>query len=188
MDRAQSLARALVEPVALSAHDAGWAAAFERERARLVARLPGRFVDVRHVGSTAVPGLVAKPVIDILAGVPDFAGIEDVLRALQACGYAYVATAAPQAADRFWLFRHLRGRRTHHLHVVVHGTTAWHERVDFCERLRGDAALRERYQALKLALLQRVGTDRDAFTAGKEPFIRAVLDADPTTPASGAGR
>src|SRR5579862_7316667 len=72
----QSLAAAIHEEVALSAHDPAWAQAFELERARLQALLPGVFLVIEHIGSTAVPGLVAKPVIDLLAAVESLDGVD----------------------------------------------------------------------------------------------------------------
>ena len=106
---------------------------------------------------------------------------------LQAIGYSYDPGSKAQSPDRRWLLRHKAGHRTHHLHVVEHGSSAWSQRIDFCERLQRDAVLREQYQALKVRVLARVGGDRESYTAAKEPFIRnsimAQSTADPRRPA-----
>jgi len=184
--RARSLREALHEPVELHAHDPRWPDMFERERRRIEFHLPGRFAAIRHIGSTAVAGLLAKPVIDMIIGLADYRELETVLTDLQAIGYSYDPESKAQSADRRWLLRHKAGHRTHHLHVVEHGSSAWSQRIDFCERLQRDAALREQYQALKVRVLARVGGDRESYTAAKEPFIRnsitAQSSADPRRP------
>jgi GrpB-like predicted nucleotidyltransferase (UPF0157 family) len=80
-------ARLRDEPVRLVPHDPAWAAAYEREAARLRALMAGRLIEVRHVGSTAVPGLCAKPVVDMLGGLADFADVEQVVGCLQRIGW-----------------------------------------------------------------------------------------------------
>jgi GrpB-like predicted nucleotidyltransferase (UPF0157 family) len=163
------------EPIRLVEHDPGWTDAFAREVERIEARCPTRFVEVRHIGSTAVPGLIAKPVIDLLAGlrVPD--ELEAATSELVALGYLHLPGSAAQSPDRRWLLRIEGGRRTHHLHLVVHGSRAWRERVAFREMLAHDAALRDRYAALKRELADRFAHDRDAYTAAKRPFIMEAV-------------
>ncbi len=168
------LQRAIVEPVVLYDHDPAWPAAFEAERARLTAALPGTFVAIEHIGSTAVPGLRTKPVIDLLAGVRTI----DEAYALNAiaAGFGYGAPPEYNAAlkTRQWFMRQSGGRRTHHLHVVVHGGDEWNVRVAFRDRLRRDATLRAAYTALKDDLARRHAGDRDAYTEGKSAFILAA--------------
>lgn len=85
---AQSLAAAINEEVSLHPPDPAWSTAFELERTRLQAPLPGVFAQVEHIGSTAVPGLVAKPVVDIMAGVASLAGVDATIATLCRNGYA----------------------------------------------------------------------------------------------------
>ena len=172
---ARSLREALREPVHLQVHDPRWLDLFEHERRRIESRLPGRFSVIRHIGSTAVAGLMAKPIIDMIAGLADYRQL----------GYAYDPNASAQSADRRWLLRHRDGQRTHHLHVVEYGSPAWTHRIEFCERLKRDTSLRARYQALKISVLAQVGGDRESYSAAKEPFIRSAMAT--STPA-GTGR
>jgi GrpB-like predicted nucleotidyltransferase (UPF0157 family) len=169
-------ARLLDEPVRLVEYDPAWADAYERQAGRMRVALPGRLLEVRHVGSTAVPGLCAKPIVDMIAGLADFADVESATATLRRLGWTYLPDAPAQGGDRRWLLLHDGRTRTHHVHLVAHGSRAWRERVAFCELLKSDAAVRAEYDALKRALAARFADRREAYTAAKEPFImRAVL-------------
>lgn len=170
----ESLQAAIHEDVNLQDHDPAWPQRFETERARLLALLPGTFVDIQHIGSTAVPGLLAKPVIDLLAGVASMDEARALGPALCASGYTTSAEFNDTLTDRQWFMRWANGRRTHHLHVVVHGGEVWLERLRFRDALQADPALVARYAALKQALAQRHAGDREAYTDAKAEFVRAV--------------
>ena len=170
-----SLAAAINEEVALVDHDPAWAAAFEAERDRLLAIVPGVFLAIAHVGSTAVPGLVAKPIIDIMGAVASLATADDLIEIL--CQKAYTTSREFNAslADRKWLMRWRDGHRTHHLHIVVANSAAWHERLAFRDALRSEPALAQGYAELKTALACRHRDDREAYTEAKSAFIRAAI-------------
>jgi GrpB-like predicted nucleotidyltransferase (UPF0157 family) len=171
----ESLQAAIHEEVRLRDPDPAWPARFEAERDRLHGLLPGRFIDIQHIGSTAVPGLVAKPVIDLLAGVDGMASADQVVEVLTRSGrYTTSAEFNRTLADRRWLMRWADGHRTHHLHVVVHGSAAWHERLRFRDALRADAALAADYARLKRRLAEAHGADREAYTDAKAAFVRRV--------------
>ena len=164
----QSLAAAVNEEIALGAHDPAWAQAFELERARLQALLPGVFLAIEHIGSTAVPGLVAKPVIDLLAAVDSLDGVGVLIDQLCENGYTTSREFNATLADRKWLMRWRDGRRTHHLHIVVRGGAPWHDRLAFRDALRRDPALADRYATLK--------ADREAYTEAKASFVRDAVE------------
>lgn len=171
-----SIREALDEPVTLVAHDPAWAEAFQRERTRLLERFGGRLLEVRHIGSTAVPGLAAKPVIDLLGGVTTMSEAHSLVPELCGFGYAFHEAGNRTFADRQWLFRERDGHRTHHLHLVVHAGKAWQDRVRFREMLQANAELRTRYERLKRELAARFGRERERYTELKGVFIRAALD------------
>lgn len=173
-----SLTRAIKDPVGLVAHDPHWSDLFASERQRLMALFPGRFVEIAHIGSTQVDGLAAKPVIDLLAGVRSMDEADSLTASLCACDYANPLDVNRALPDRRFLMRHAEGRRTHHLHLVVHGSPAWMDRVAFARLLRENAGVRDRYEALKRGLADRFSRERDAYTEGKSAFIRAALDAE----------
>ena len=174
-DEDASLAAAIDEPIRLHAPTPAWARDFERERRRLAAVAPGVFVQIEHIGSTAVPGLLAKPIIDILAGVASLDGVDALVDRL--CEHAYTTSRAFNAtlADRRWLMRWKDGHRTHHLHIVTHGDRPWRDRVGFRAALRADPALAQAYAQLKTRLATLHHDDREAYTAAKADFIRATL-------------
>ncbi|HJV94738.1 MAG TPA: inositol monophosphatase family protein [Albitalea sp.] len=152
-----------------------WPGQFQRERDRLLAALPGRFVSIEHIGSTAVPGLAAKPVIDMLGGVTSMAAADALLDDLCAMGYTTSVEYNATLTDRRWLMRHANGRRTHHLHLVVYGADAWRSRIAFRDALRADTTLRQRYLELKQQLAAQYAGDREAYARGKLPFIAQAL-------------
>jgi len=171
----QSLAAAINEEVALSAHEPAWARAFELERTRLHALLPGVFLAIEHIGSTAVPGLVAKPVIDLMAAVESLDGVDALIDRLCANGYTTSREFNATLSDRKWLMRWRDGRRTHHLHIVVRDGPAWHDRLAFRDALRRDPALADRYARLKTELAVRHRADREAYTDAKTPFVSETV-------------
>ena len=177
MDEQASLLAAIHEDVVLHAHDPAWPARFAEERERLVGLGPDLFIDVQHIGSTAVPGLAAKPIIDLLAGVASMAVARGLAERVAGWGYTGSAEFNATLADRQWFMRHANGHRTHHLHVVVHGGPAWQDRLRFRDVLCADPDVAARYAALKQQLAQVHATDREAYTLAKEGFVRMVLES-----------
>ena len=171
----ESLHAAIHEDVALHPYEATWPQAFEAERSRLLTLFPGDFVEIEHIGSTAVPGLKAKPVIDLLAGVQSINDAESLALPLSQAGYATSAAFNASLSDRKWFMRWANGHRTHHLHLVVHGGPAWHERLAFRNALRSRPELAAEYVALKTQLATAHPNDREAYTMAKTGFILAAV-------------
>ncbi len=171
MNDSQSLELAIHEDVALVPHDAAWLAAFQLEKLRLLRLSPGVFVDIQHFGSTAVPGIPAKPIIDILAGVASMEAADSLTAPLLQFGYTTSAEFNATLIDRRWFMRHAFGRRTHHLHVVVFGSSEWRRRLKFRDALLADARLAAEYAALKVQLAIKHATDREAYTNAKTEFV-----------------
>jgi len=131
-----------------------------------------RWVDIEHIGSTAVPGLDAKPIMDLMVGTPDsevFAHVRERLT----CELGYVEEGSlPYHA---WLRWPGVGERTFHVHVVHLEGAIWNARIAFRDALRASEALRKRYIALKRELAQAYPTDLGAYTRGKRTFVDEVL-------------
>jgi len=161
------------EPVLIVAYDPSWPARFEEERAVLVAGIGDWVVGgVHHVGSTAVPGLVSKPIIDILVGVEGLEEARSSFDALAALGYLY----APYRADEMhWFCKPHPSRRTHHLHLVPFESQRFREELAFRDYLRDYPAAAKEYGTLKRVLAEEFKHDREAYTAAKAPFIRATV-------------
>ncbi len=170
-----TLARAITEVVHLEPHDPRWAGQFTMERDRLLELLPGQFTAIEHIGSTAVPMLAAKPVIDLLAGVGSIGEADALLGSLCSHGYETSAEFNATLPDRRWLMRHASGRRTHHLHLVVFGGDLWLRWLKFRDILRSDPAVAARYGHLKHELAAQHHLDREAYTRAKSAFIGDVL-------------
>lgn len=160
-------------PIELTAHDCAWPARFLAERDALMEALqPWLAGPPEHIGSTAIPGLAAKPVIDIMAPVLSLAASEAAIPRAAALGYVHY----PYRPDvMHWFCKPAPEHRTHHLHLVPIGSLLWREQLAFRDALRASAALREEYQELKTGLAQQHRHDREAYTEAKAPFIRRVL-------------
>ncbi len=158
-------------------HDPRWAVRAKTECEDLRRLLAPWLVDgVEHVGSTAVPGLAAKPVVDLMASVTDLDTVVEHA-ALVEHGWAYVP---PHLDNRPWRRFHVKpdpaGRhREAHLHVIQAGHPRWTAQIRFRDALRNDEALARRYEALKHGLAEEAGHDREAYTGGKAAFIAEVL-------------
>jgi GrpB-like predicted nucleotidyltransferase (UPF0157 family) len=154
-------------------YNPAWRAAFAAERDALLSVLnPWLMGPIEHVGSTAVPGLPAKPVIDIMAAVRDLETSRAALPHLANLGYCY----APYRDNvMHWLCKPSPQVRTHHLHLVPYGSALWNDRIKFRDHLRADAALAAEYAELKLRLAEIHACDRESYTQGKAPFVEKVL-------------
>jgi GrpB-like predicted nucleotidyltransferase (UPF0157 family) len=162
------------EPIRLSPYDPSWPARFEEERAALDDVIGEWAVgDIHHVGSTAVPGLDAKPIIDILAGVHDLDESRACFEPLARLGYMY-APYLPK--EMHWFCKPHPSRRTHHLHLVPAGSRRYRDELALRDRLREDPGIAVEYLALKRELARHFVHDREAYTEGKSDFIRRVLD------------
>ena len=163
-------------PIEIVAYDPAWPSRFEEERAVLEGLLRRWLVaDIEHVGSTAVPGLAAKPVIDIMVPVESLDASRASIEAAGHAGYVYW----PYKADvMHWMCKPSAAHRTHHLHIVPFESALWIDRLRFRDALRGDPALAMRYAELKQDLAKRYRHDREAYTEGKADFIKAVLQVN----------
>lgn len=161
--------------VELAPYSMAWPARFEAECVLLQQAFAGAGVVIEHVGSTAVPGLAAKPIVDILLGASELAHIEARIPALQALGYAYVARLEALLPERRFFAKPAAHPRSVHLHAVVHGSSFWKDHLAFRDALRARPALAREYHGLKLELAARWGDDRQRYTEAKAPFIEQVL-------------
>jgi GrpB-like predicted nucleotidyltransferase (UPF0157 family) len=154
-------------------YDPGWPARFDTEAERLQRYVPE--LAFHHVGSTAVPGLAAKPIIDMMALVCD---LDEFVDPIIEAGYQYPQAYNTLLHERRWFCRPSAAWRTHHLHLV--GDRAELDRhLRFRDLLRQRASLAAEYAALKRNLAERHGDDREAYTTGKSTFIERVETLTP---------
>ena len=166
--------RILVEPLHIAPYDPLWPRLFEAERERVEAVLGAWAVAVEHVGSTAVPGLDAKPVVDLLVGLGCMGDAGRCVRPLVGVGYEHRGEAGIPGRLFFRKFR--AGRRAYHLHLTVLGGKFWNEHLLFRDQLRAHPRTAAEYARLKHELAARAGDDRAAYTAAKGRFVRDVLE------------
>ena len=146
-----------------------WPQAFADEAARIKAALGDRALAIEHFGSTAVPGLRAKPIIDLQIGVADIREGLDFIAPMAGLGYDY-------AGDQGIAEHHVFGRptiRAYLAHVVVYEGEPWLRTLRFRDRLRSEPQTRAAYEALKLRLAAETAT-RAEYTAGKSAFVERV--------------
>jgi len=134
---------------------------------------------VEHIGSTAVHGLAAKPVLDLQAAVADLGCAPAVAEALAGSGWHLVPPEVDVRPWRRFLVQVVDDARVAHLHLLTVNSERWGEQLAFREALRGDPGLVQRYAALKQQLAAEHADDREAYTAAKTDFVRAVLSPRP---------
>lgn len=167
-------------------YDPVWPQRFRQERAILDALFRGCAASIEHIGSTAVPGLGAKPVIDVMVGVARLEDAERRVGALEREGYEYVPGYEREIPGRRYFRKPRVGVRAFHLHCVVEGSEIWVRHLAFRDALRAQPELAAAYYALKCELAARCG--KDEYTEAKGPFIEAVLAAAPGGDPSGTDR
>jgi GrpB-like predicted nucleotidyltransferase (UPF0157 family) len=154
-------------------YNSEWPAQFEAEKIALQAALgPWLVGEIQHIGSTAVVGLFAKPVIDIMAPVASLSESRAAIQAALAVGYLH----HPYRAEvMHWFCKPSPVIRTHHLHLVPVASQLWLERIAFRDALRESPSLASEYCELKLRLAKLHGADREAYTEAKAPFVQRVI-------------
>lgn len=167
--------QSIPNPVIIVPYDVKWPARFAAIRTELVGLCQPTPLQIEHIGSTAVPGLVAKPVIDILLGVTALSDIETHIPHLAAAGFEYMPKHEQVMPQRRYFVRREQGIDTCHVHAVRTRGAFWQRHLAFRDALRRDAELAQRYAALKQQLAATLGHDRPAYTAAKTGLIEAVL-------------
>lgn len=157
------------------AYDQRWAELFQVAGQELRVALAPFVLDIQHIGSTAVPGLAAKPVIDIQVGVRTLDDSVEIVSAVESLGYEYVPELEDEVPDRRYFRRWADGRRSYQVHLVERSNTDWWDRhVRFRDWLRAHDHDRDCYADLKLKLAATHRNDRRAYTEAKSDFIRAI--------------
>ena len=152
-------------------YDPEWQAAYEAERQRIATALGNTALAIEHIGSTSVPGLRAKPILDILVGVATLADWEKCHAPLVALGYDYAVNAG---IPNHYIFG--RGRdeteRTHLVHIVEHASPTWDSEILFRDALRSDPELCRAYVEAKEAAIRAAPTVRSEYNAHKSAFVQ----------------
>lgn len=156
----------------ISDYDPAWPSQFETAARSLREALGHAATRIDHIGSTSVPGLAAKPIIDLQISVPDLAAIDDYRPAIETCGFAW----RPDNPDLTkWYFRELPGRSRTHVHVRQAGSFAEQAALLFRDYLRAYPLAAQEYAAVKRDHAYLLASDRSAYVEAKAPFTWRVL-------------
>ena len=162
-------------PIILEDFDSSWSEKFEVEKEHLYSLIGDwNFGGVEHVGSTAVEGMVAKPVIDVMFGVKSLVESRPAITVLSNNGYEYW----PYKEEvMHWFCKPSDAFRTHHLHLIPYQSELWNQRIKFRDILRNNPKVAAEYAKLKRDLASKYRNDREAYTDLKWPFIQSIIQA-----------
>jgi GrpB-like predicted nucleotidyltransferase (UPF0157 family) len=177
----ERVARVLREEVHIVPYDPQWPELFQQECAHLRACLPAELLGrIEHFGSTAVPGLAAKPIVDMLVEVSDLQATQErIVPILEAQGYDYFwrPTTSPDDGLPYYAWfikRGADGARSHHIHMVEPDYPHWGQ-LRFRDHLIAHPEVAQAYARLKQELAAAHRNDREAYTDGKTEFIAAIV-------------
>jgi GrpB-like predicted nucleotidyltransferase (UPF0157 family) len=169
---AQRIEEAIREEISIVSYNPEWPFLFELEADHLRKRFATSLIArIEHFGSTAVPGLAAKPVVDILVEVRSLEETQKTIAPLlESEGYDYFWRTDIAPAYAWFIKRNSDGKRTHHIHMVEADSKLW-ERLCFRDYLREFPDEAKRYEELKRSLSEKYPNDRVAYTTGKTEFV-----------------
>lgn len=159
--------------VKLSKYNPKWKTLFEEESALIFSAAEDFIVDIQHIGSTAIPDIVAKPIIDILAAINSLSNIAKIIDPLKTVGFIYRGEQG--IPDRHLFVKGGEDYRTHHLHVVEKEHSEWAKHIIFRNYLRKHPQEAQEYSKLKQDLLKKYELDREKYTESKSNFVERIL-------------
>jgi GrpB-like predicted nucleotidyltransferase (UPF0157 family) len=157
------------EPISVEAYDAAWPARYETEAARLREGLQASALDIEHIGSTAVAGLAAKPVIDVMVGVEDLDVTDDVATRLAVLGYEDCGGAEGRR-----YFRRRAASQDFNVHLIEFGSSTWSENILFRDYLRSNDDAAQQYADAKFVAASTAPMLL-AYSELKSPIIDELL-------------
>ena len=160
--------------VQLKKYNPKWKELFEKESELILSVSTNLLEEVQHIGSTAIPGIIAKPIIDILAGINSLANIEKLVEKLEPIGYVYRGEQG--IPDRHLFVKGGKDFRTHHLHVVEKEHQEWSKHILFRNYLLKHPEEVKAYSKLKQELLQKYEFDRGMYTDSKSDYITGIVE------------
>ena len=160
------------DPVVICDYDPDWSLHFAKLADRLAITLAGLVQRIEHIGSTAVPGLAAKPIVDIDVVLETTARLPEVIGRLEGIGYLHEGDLGITGREAF---RWPAVERRHHLYVLAQDAAELRRHLTFRDALRADPALRDRYAALKWSIAAKTPHDRASYTAQKSTFITSII-------------
>jgi len=155
--------------------DSSWKKEFEKEKEKLLDTFGNKIINIEHIGSTAIPGLCAKPIIDINVAIHSLEQAQSFIEPLEQLGYEYIAER--HFKDRYFFPKGTKSNRTHHLNLVEIGSqTGWINPLLFRDYLIHNSEMRDYYCNLKRNLSYRYSDNREKYTERKSDFVRTILE------------
>ena len=154
-------------------HQPRWAEFFRLEKERLFEIMGPKLVDIRHIGSTSIPAMAAKPIVDILAAVKTLSDLEPFREDLIRIGYKDKGNG--DVLGRRYFVKGGEDKRTHHLNFCEMNSSFWTSHLAFRDYLERHPDSATKYATLKRALARKFPNNRRAYTMGKEEFVRSIL-------------
>ena len=157
--------------IRLVPYDSTWPLEFDAEAERILRACDGLQIRLEHIGSTSVPCLAAKPVIDILAGRPGNVPGDTYVSAFKQLGYEHKGAFGVPGRNYF-----RKGTpRTHHVHLVSWSSEMWQDHLLFRDYLRAHTLIAREYETLKRELAVAHLHDKERYTDAKGPFVRSIV-------------
>jgi GrpB-like predicted nucleotidyltransferase (UPF0157 family) len=160
--------------ITIAEYSPAWSRLFEQEMRLLEIALGKDTAIFEHIGSTAVVGLAAKPIIDIMVGPYDFSLADNLVPEVEALGYEYIPRYEDVMPYRRYFTKRVDGTDTHHIHMVALGSEFWERHLLFRDFLRGNPVRASEYAALKKKLAELEWNDTNQYADAKTTFIRSV--------------
>jgi len=165
----------LNRPILVVDYDPNWPSLYEKERERILAALGKGAVQIEHIGSTSVPGLAAKPTIDIAVGVDDFEKAMAYIPIIENLGYTYEPEFEAELPERRFFWKGVPKVHTYHVSMAEPTSSVWIKPILFRDYLRGHPDEARRYEQLKRELAAHYGSDMDTYVRGKTAFVESIL-------------
>lgn len=160
--------------VRLTPYSVEWPLLFEKEKEALIECLGDLIIDIQHVGSTAIEGLEAKPIIDILISIKKLDEGFKCIEPLKKLGYEFKGSLGK--SNRFFFSKGDEKIKTHHVHIVEWGDSNWENLILFRDYLRNHPRVKEDYEKLKKDLANSYEADRAGYTTNKVDFILKIVE------------
>ncbi|MEI6519551.1 MAG: GrpB family protein [bacterium] len=158
--------------VKLSPFSPQWEKLYKIEEKRIADALGALAMDIQHIGSTSIPGLSAKPVIDIAIMIPQISDLDKCIPLMESAGFEYLGDFGLPGRNFFVL----GNPRTCHVHMVEKGSNHWKQWIIFRDYLVAHPDVAEKYDSLKKELAEKFPNDRESYLAGKAPLIAEILE------------
>jgi len=152
-----------------------WRKEFKKEKAILLDKIGDNVSEIHHIGSTSIPGIMAKPIIDIMAVVDKLDDYKRLIKPLEEIGYHFMPDRVFEIRDRVFFPKGPESNRTHHLSLVTKGSEQYKNNLAFRDYMRTHKKARDEYQKLKQELAEKYTDDRESYTSSKEMFIEDIL-------------